>query len=238
MSSLKEQAAQFATALTKTVSAVARDFEPFTADVVEGGHRALIKQARIPLTVDDRVILVLAIEYRCCMDRTDEFMAIEKSSFAVFPGGKKKREPLFRYDYLREPDNVPAAHVQIHAHRDAFTATMVRSGKTSKRAARRAADDGVPRLAELHFPLGGHRFRLCLEDVLHMLIEEFGIDRGDDAFNRLNEGRLEWRRTQTRAAVRDDPESAVAVLRAMGYDVSFPDGKTEPEVRRDRLIAR
>lgn len=88
---------------------------------------------------------------------------------------------------------------------------------------------------ELHFPLGGHRFRPCLEDVLQMLVEEFGIDTADGALDALAAGREKWRRHQTGAVVRDAPEEAVRVLRELGYMVETPSGgPVFPNVRELR----
>ncbi|CAM2813274.1 MULTISPECIES: hypothetical protein [Dermacoccus] len=78
---------------------------------------------------------------------------------------------------------------------------------------------------ELHFPLGGARFRPALEDVLQMLVEEFGVDAVDGWRKHLAQGRERWRRIQTRAVVRDAPDEAVATLRALGYLVTEPEGE-------------
>ena len=40
----------------------------------------------------------------------------------------------------------------------------------------------------------------------------------------LADGRESWRRTQTKAAVRDSPEDAASVLRDLGYRVDHPEG--------------
>ncbi len=29
---------------------------------------------------------------------------------------------------------------------------------------------------DIHFPMGGHRFRVCLEDVVELVIREFGVE--------------------------------------------------------------
>src|SRR5699024_2755301 len=121
---------------------------------------------------------------------------------------------------------------------DAFTYLMARSGTTTARSRRRLVSDAVPSIQDVHFPMGGHRFRPCLEDVLHMLIEEFGIDRQSETFQALEEGRIAWRRKQARSVVRDDPESAVNALRQLGYDVDWRHESGEPPVRWDRLRER
>lgn len=236
---LEEQATQFAQELTSTVHAVSPDCDSFVPIIIEGKPRVSVRQPRegIALHVDQKPLLKLKVLFECVLDGDHEFMAIEKSSVQVFPrtGG----HPLFRYEYERAANTVPAAHMHVHAHRDAFTYLMAKSGSGTRRGRRRREADSVPSIEQLHFPLGGHRFRPCLEDILHMLIDEFGIDSHAGTFAVLEQGRAEWRRKQTRSVVRDDPESAVAALQKLGYDVSWPRaGSPEPHVRWDRLQSR
>lgn len=232
---LEFQATQFAAELTETVSAIAPKCHPFKALAVKGGLRFAVRQDPadgIPLSVNNEPLIHLKVEYWCCLDGVGKHMAIEKSKIAVYAG---PAEPLFRYEYVRDAQQIPAAHLQLHAHRDAFTALMVRAGKGTKRGARRADSTRVQAISELHFPVGGHRFRPSLEDILEMLIDEFGVDDAATAKAALAEGRMQWRRTQTKAAVRDDPESAIEVLESLGYDVTLPAGHPEPPVRFERL---
>ena len=238
---LKQQAEDFAGELTQTVHAVVADSPPFKVDSVDGGSKFVIQQdskTGIELTVDSKPLLSLLVNYRCTADSKKRFLAVDKSAVAVYPGLQAQKEPLFRYEYQRDASQTPSAHLHIHAHRDAFTATMVRAGQTTKRGAKRAEDDPVPSLKELHFPLGGSRFRPCLEDVLEMLIEEFGLDHDkgpNGSREALRIGRAAWRRRQTGAAVRDDPESAANALRELGYDVKNPGEGIFSTVNYDRL---
>jgi hypothetical protein len=93
-------------------------------------------------------------------------------------------------------------------------------------------------MQDVHFPVGGPRFRPCLEDVLEMLIDEFGIDNAKESSNALARGRQKWRRIQTRTVVRDDPESAVTELKSLGYDVAWQHNDEEPSVRWEWLSDR
>jgi hypothetical protein len=89
---------------------------------------------------------------------------------------------------------------------------------------RRWPSGKVPRLAEYHFPTGGHRFRPCVEDVFEMLITQFRVDALPDWQEAVAEGRKEWRDKQLMSAVRDAPETAAKVLRRLGYPVGTPTG--------------
>ncbi|MGL5829053.1 MAG: hypothetical protein ACRC0L_05725, partial [Angustibacter sp.] len=89
---------------------------------------------------------------------------------------------MFRYEFVRDlKGELPSAHLQIHAHRSQVGFAMGMAAQ--RRAARRGSTGrGMTEEAELkriHFPLGGSRFRPCLEDVLEMLVTEFDIDRTD-----------------------------------------------------------
>ena len=102
---------------------------------------------------------------------------------------------VFHYDYTRYPGNpYPAAHVQVDATSTAFDELCSRLNRDAE-------------LARLHFPVGGRRFRPCLEDVVEMLIVE-GLAVGRDGWEQAIEEHRTWfRRIQLKAAVRDDPEA-------------------------------
>ncbi len=102
-------------------------------------------------------MLVLKVALHSVWDHRQDWLAVEDSRFEVFAKGVS--EALFRYDYLRQRNSVPSAHVQVHAHRDAITYVMARCGASSKRARRRMrdAEEGrrLPQLSDLHLPVGG-----------------------------------------------------------------------------------
>jgi len=146
--------------------------------------------------------------------------------------------PLFHYDYIAESsEDVASAHLNIHAHRDEVVFAMLAAGRTHRGKTRDYAvrKGTIPRVSSLHFPLGGHRFRPCLEDVLEFLIREFGLDTKDQWRDVLQTSRRTWRERQLKAAVRDDPDSAAAALRALGYSITVPE--RTPARRLDRLNA-
>lgn len=235
---LKEAAERFASDLTATVRAVDESFEAFKAQLIPETDRAAIQQdpaTGIELKVNGKTLLSLTVEFRCCLDSSGRFLAIKSSKIHVFAGNKADRTPLFRYEYVRDPEGVPAAHIHVHAHRDAFTATMVRSGKQTKRGKRRADPENFPALSELHFPVGGHRFRPCLEDVLEMLIDEFGVDHTAESRRLLKEGRARWRKIQQQAAIRDDLQNAIDYLEQEGFDVMPRSEATDVAPNHERL---
>ncbi len=143
---------------------------------------------------------------------------------------------MFRYEYVRDPGrDHPGAHLQIHAHRDGISHAMSRVGSSTRRARRRASSGDVPRMSELHFPVGGPRFRPCLEDVLGMLVSEFGVDCDDEGRETLASAREVWRRQQVRTVVRDAPTEAIASLVALGYTVTSPAQGQHPPDNTERL---
>ncbi|WP_282949085.1 hypothetical protein [Cellulomonas endometrii] len=184
----------------------------------------------IPLTVRGHVLLRLFLTYRCAWDHTRGFVAVRWSRLSVTAEGFA--EPLFRYDYDEASDGkVPAAHLNVHGHRDELVFAMMAAGHRFRGRSRAASvrRGRVPRVSTLHFPLGGHRFRPALEDVLEMVVREFGLDARDDWEAAVVAGRERWRDVQLRAAVRDDPAAATAALVALGYAVTPP--RVMPEQR-------
>lgn len=191
------------------------------------------KALGIPLLVAQETLLTLMVEFKCSWDSDGRYLAVEESKIAVFPRADTNREPLFRYEFVRAPQGrVPCAHLQVHAHRDAFTHLLAWCGDGSRRAKSRggrALSGPIPAVSEFHFPLGGPRFRPCLEDVLDAIAEEFGVDTATTWPSVRDSARADWRRKQLGAAVRDAPEEAARVLRELGYRV------TADEVHPDNL---
>ncbi|WFE51556.1 hypothetical protein [Micromonospora sp. WMMD1155] len=78
-------------------------------------------------------------------------------------------------------------------------------------------------MAKFHFPLGGHRFRPCVEDVLQAVVEEFCVDAVEGWRSAVGEGREQWRKLQLLAAVRDAPGIAARALEELNYKVVPPE---------------
>lgn len=202
-------------------------FEATISPGKDGAWAGFIRQADdcqgIVLHRAGSPILTLEVRARLTADHAGTNLRVEQSVFRVTP--YETTVPLFRYEYDRkkEAGPFPAAHAQFHGRHEALESVLRSAGRSSTRSSRKGHHSS-PNVTDLHFPLGGTRFRPCLEDVLEMLIHEFTIDVvGKRATQKsLKEGRRQWRDIQLRAAVRDDLEAAAQVLRAHGYEVKSP----------------
>lgn len=238
MSDLEDQAAKFARELTDTVRFVVGPGCPeFIALAVPESGAFAIQQTPatgIVLSNDDGPLLRLSVEYHCIWDGYKKFLAVEKSSVHVFvePGGTN---PLFRYEFdARTTDRLPSAHIHFHGQHSDLEKAMGDCGTSTPRAKKRSNGKSKVLLSDLHFPVGGARFRPALEDVMQMLIEEFGIrPHGGlsvgNAYSHLAEARERWRRMQVATCVRDAPSEAIATLRQLGYTVTDPPDGPAPE---------
>lgn len=106
----------------------------------------------------------------------------------------------------------PTAHVHFHGHRGALSNLLSQAGH-----------DSPHDMSSLHLPLGGSRFRPCLEDFIQFLICECRFDAQPGWQKHVEAGRERWRCRQAAAVVRDVPEKAARVLRDLGYTVEAPD---------------
>lgn len=175
----------------------------------------------VPLYIEGAHLASLDVTLRCRLDSRGTWLAIEESAFKV--SATVDRAPIYRYEYVRDPvGQTPGAHLQVHAHRGALSHLLSRSGHPYPHD-----------MSRLHMPVGGARFRPCLEDVVQFLITEFRVDAEDGWRNVVYTGRARWRRVQLKATVRDMPEEAAEQLRALGYTVQAPD--TLPD-RSDRVL--
>lgn len=244
---VEEQARQFAQRLTATVQALVPDCPGFTATALEERKRrrkhtpvrVVVRQepgTGIPLCVQGVAILTLKVEFYCALDAEARWLATDEAHIKVHAGTRAAEEPLFHYHYQRDAGpELAAAHLHVHAHRDALSHVLANSGTSTRRGKDKARKTTVPRTRDLHFPLGGHRFRPCLEDVLEMLVLELGVDKPAGALEALAAGRAQWRLGQVRTVVRDAPEEAITSLGELGYDVRLREGWQAPVGRPERM---
>ena len=174
-------------------------------------------------------LLNLEFQYWCADSTSSDYLSVQQSEVSVFPSGQSA--PLFRLDAKADSHSVPATHWNIYAKRDHLVAVMRKSGRYSgskhtKSLLKRPSGG----LGKIHFPVGGWRFRPCLEDVMQMLIDEFDVACEAGAREVIREKRRRWREFQLAAAVWDHPEHAAASLREIGYMVTAPS-----EVRAERV---
>jgi hypothetical protein len=245
---LDNAAKQFADELSDTFHAVFGRATPRFVAVRAPTTRRRQQQTRvvvrtehngpIEMSIDGRLALEFVLDFRCQWDHRQTYLAVQKASWSVRPAGIA--EPLFRYEFeggMNSP--LPCAHLHVHAHRDEFVFQLFRAnrGRPKSRAAavEGTTDRALPRLSNLHFPLGGPRMRPCVEDLLQFLVEELGVDAEPNHQVALDEGRARWRRRQIAASVRDAPEGAARVLREMQYIVEPPASGVPPE-RLDKLV--
>lgn len=155
----------------------------------------------IPLTLGRRAPgAYLRVNLTLEMDDPGTYLAGAKSSVAVYDdeGG---RHMLCHYDYEREPAHVyPDPHFQVEGNSEALRLIAERRPLAASS------------LREVHFPVGGRRFRPTLEDVIEMLVAEGIAEPRDGWKDVIAVHREAWCETQLKAAVRRWPEWAAECL--------------------------
>lgn len=208
-SSLIAQAETLARDLTSLLKGSLPDAPPAIAQI--SGGRVVIRPERdVPLFVGDQPLASLSVHLRCRLDSRGTWLAIENSSYGLT--ALVDRSPVLRFDYVRKAHSAPSAHVQLHAHRGALTHLLSQAGHVRPH-----------HMSALHIPVGGARFRPCLEDVVQFLVEECGFEHLNSWRVAVEGGRARWRGTQVRAVVRDFHQEPAETLRNLGYTVRPPE---------------
>jgi hypothetical protein len=175
----------------------------------------------IPLRIEGRYLANLQMSEHMGLDHSQRYLKTLRSDLTIF--SKLDRTPLLRLEYRSDMQTPPICHWQIHAERGAFTHLLTHGQAKDARRVSRPHD-----LSSLHLPVGGERFRPCLEDVLQFLMCECGVDPKSGWQAAVEAGRERWRCRQIGSAVRDSPTDAARVLRDLGYSVTPPDGNEVP----------
>lgn len=207
MKTLEAEAGAFAADLTDTLNSVfdlkgeeAR-FLAFQAPSPRGPLTRLSVHSEpraIRLHIASRPALELVASFRCRWDRHECYLAVDRSSWSLLAVGFG--DPLFRHEFVSSMQDagVPCFHLHVHAHRDEVLYQLVRAERGKPRSRSKIvtgeSEGALPRLADLHFPLGGTRLRPCLEDLCTFLISEFAVETVAGYADVLSRKRVDWRR--------------------------------------------
>lgn len=156
------------------------------------------------------VELWMDVSFQLRLDAEREHLMVQQSFFGVF-GAQDAKHGLFHYDYERDKaDGYPDAHLQVYGESDLFSALND------------PRKDPGRSLAQLHFPVGGKRFRPCLEDIIEFLIVERLVEARDGYEKVLEAGREGFRRNQLLAAMRRDPGAVEVFVERYGLPGAVP----------------
>jgi hypothetical protein len=151
--------------------------------------------------------LSLAVQFQLSLDDERMYLAVGRSVFQLLDDVGLE---LLHYDYERDKDGYPEAHVQVDAQSAAWSAVLEKAGR-----------DGTS-IKHLHLPVGGRRYRPCLEDLIECLIVERLVPGHPNWKDAVRVGRDRFLARQLKAAIRRDPRTAAEALRAAGFSVTDP----------------
>ncbi len=164
----------------------------------------------VPLTISQSPArLYLSVLHTLELDDSETFLTTSKSTYTLQEDDDTAS--ILTYDFVREPPNeFPEAHIHVHGESDVLSRMLQASGR----------DKSKP--ADLHLPVGGRRFRPCLEDIIEFCILERLVSPRDGWERALNNSRDEFLDQQLRAAVHRNPAKAAQALRRDGWQVIEP----------------
>jgi hypothetical protein len=210
----REFAADLSNLLNRTVtrglrfSTVLR--EPSLCVLAPGIAKRDLKPELIELSVGKKATGYLLVACVLELDHEETFLTVNQSQVGLYASNSLK-DMVFHYDYNREPANeYPNPHFQVAGQSDTLAAVIAASPSPSKS------------LRDMHFPVGGRRFRPTIEDVIEFLVIERLADPHPGWEAAVEQRREIWRESQLKAAVRRYPEWACESLRRIGYDVTPP----------------
>lgn len=223
---LAYESAVFASEVQATIDAVLPNEKSIVSVSAEEIGRYVVRpegelpsERRIPVRVDGEHLADLAHSVFLASDRVGQFIKTVRSETAIY--STLDRQPLLRLEYRVDMHSVPVAHWQVHAERGAFSHLLARAHAHRPKAVRKPHD-----ISSLHLPVGGERFRPCLEDVLQFLVSDCGVDHHPGWFEAVAQGRHTWLLRQLAASVRDAQGEAARVLRELGWMVTAPSPRT------------
>lgn len=214
---LEQRSALFAAEIQETLDGSLPGSRLVVSYKAPSGDKFVVRleDEKMPLTVAGKIVAHLGCSMDQELDRAGTYLKTCGSKITLW--SKIDRTPLIRLEYDAKMRGAPISHWQIHAERGAMSHLLGRAHAVDPNRVSRPHE-----FSSLHFPLGGERFRPCLEDMIQFLIEDCGVDSMPGWKAAVEAGREKWRRIQLRSVVRDSPEDAASVLRHLGYTVDGP----------------
>jgi hypothetical protein len=190
-------------------------------EILAAGARFVVRTTGgdpLPLFAARHRVAGFKVSVSCQLDSAGVYLAIFESTFDLL--ADVDRTPLLRFHCRRYQQSEPSAHLHVHGHRGALSHLLSRT-----------LHETPHDMASLHLPVGGSRYRPCLEDFIQFLICECRFDGEAGWRAAVDAGRERWRRRQAAAVARDAPEEAARVLRALGYQITAPDPVPQPTLK-------
>jgi hypothetical protein len=213
--SLERQAKRFAQKLQSLLNGTIASSANFAATIDLDGSLGWVvnqpfkqkpwsgKPVALTTSPGRRPLCYLQVLQTLILDPEGSHLTTKRATFGLYRDAAAE-ELLFHYDYEREPGNpYPAAHFQVAGTSTAFSGVMKAVGLTKQ-------------LKDLHFPVGGKRFRPSLEDIIEFLVTERLVDKHPRWASVLRTSREEFHKIQLAAAVRRDPDTALEELENLG----------------------
>ncbi len=140
------------------------------------------------------------VSYRLGLDDEGQYLTV-LSSFVGIYADEEPDSILCHFDYERNKQHgYPEAHLQVEGDCKGLTAWRLTDGSSRE-------------LHDLHFPVGGRRYRPALEDIIEFLIAERLVTPRPEWLRVLNDSREAFRKQQLRAAIRRDIGTARQAVR-------------------------
>ena len=164
----------------------------------------------IPLTVSQAPAkLHLCVLHTLDLDESGDDLVTSRSTYTL--QSALSATAVLTYDYVREPPNeYPEAHLHVHGTSDTLQDLLAVGGRDADKP------------ADLHLPVGGRRYRPCLEDIIEFCILERLVKPRDGWQAAVEQGRSRYYKLQLQSAVRRNPAHAAAALRQMGWRLEEP----------------
>jgi len=164
-----------------------------------------LKGEPIPITGFESTLFIGA-NWRFGPSSTGHFLKTEWSQFGLFVPTRKAHRPVFRLevDVSGSQADWRLAHIQVHGESESLGEVWgYRQAKDPK---------SLPRL---HLPVGGFRYRPCLEDFIEFLVDEGLVPGKANWREALEATRAEYRRGQLWTLIVKNPNVAREALASL-----------------------
>lgn len=160
----------------------------------------------------------LECAYRVKLAAPFSALEVEATSFSIRYRQEKRPVPIVRVEFERDAHSKPKTHFHTHSDSVPFALLLARAGLHRQAGHQQ----------DVHFPMGGPYFRVCLEDMIELSITELGATGLPGWEEHVARGRHQYWQTQIESLMDKELPAVIKTLRTRGFTVTPPPG-IDPE---------
>lgn len=154
----------------------------------------------------------LKCTYRVQLAPNRDELIEDATSFSIRYRSGKNPIPIVRVEFERDAHSKPKTHFHMHSDSVPFALLLARAGLHQQAGHQQ----------DVHFPMGAHHFRVCLEDMIELSITELGATGLPGWEEHVARGRHQYWQNHVQSVTTEELPTVITTLESQGFTIIPP----------------